>query len=209
MLCHIFWSQVEYKIICFILNCKARPSFKSAKLPGIFEGAEDNQENIKTIFGPIIDKIENFDINQLGNVIIRPPNAADKNTLSDNAPFVPGIENESEKIQELARTLEGCYDNDKKIFSIKCRNCQSLLKRFGWKGNVPSAENAVKNIHKTYGGDWEWLKNISGLTGLNGRHFCFDCMVSLSDTPPGIPHAQVIFPRYSDDDTVTKRSFTP
>ena len=48
-----------------------------------------------------------------------------------------------------------------------------------------------------------------GFTGPNGRHFRFDCMVSLRDTPPGIPHAQVIFPRYSDDDTVTKRSFTP
>ena len=94
-----------------------------------------------------------------------------KNTLSDNAPFVPEIENESEKIHELARTLEGCYDNDNKIFSIKCRNCQSLLKRFGWKGNIPSTKNAVKNIQKTYGGDWEWLENISGLTGHNGRHF--------------------------------------
>ena len=54
-------------ILCEFLNCKASHSFKSAKLLG----AKDNQENIKTIFGPIIAKIENFDVNQLGNVIIQ------------------------------------------------------------------------------------------------------------------------------------------
>ena len=130
-------------------------------------------------------------------------------THSDNAPFVPEIKNESEQIQELARTPEDCHNNDSKIFCITCRNCQSLIKCFVWTGNIPSTENAVKNIHKTYGGDWKGLKNIQGLTGPNGGHFCIDCMASLRDRPLGILHAQVMFLRYSDDDTVTKRSLIP
>ena len=71
-------ETLQQKIMCEFLNCKESHSSKSAKLLGIFEGAEDNQENIKTIFGSIIEKIENFDVSQLGNVITRLPDAADK-----------------------------------------------------------------------------------------------------------------------------------
>ena len=48
----------------------------------------------------------------------------------------------------------------------------------------------------TGGGDWEWVARCAGLTGPNGKHFCFHCKVLLSDTKSGKPHALHILPKY-------------
>ena len=56
--------------------------------------------------------------------------------------------------------------------------------------------NSPSNNSICYGGDLMWLSYILGLTGPNGKHFCNDCLVSLHDTPKGVPHSPVILPKY-------------
>ena len=47
------------------------------------------------------------------------------------------------------------------------------------------------------GGDWEYLSNVFGTSGPNGKHFCNHCYVTLGDMAKGKPHARHIFkPRY-------------
>ena len=48
----------------------------------------------------------------------------------------------------------------------------------------------------TVGGDWEGLSKLVGLSGPNGKFFCNHCLVTLSQTPKGIPHALDILPKY-------------
>ena len=48
----------------------------------------------------------------------------------------------------------------------------------------------------TYGGDWEWLARVLGLSGPNGKHFCNHCLVTLSDVSRGTPHSLHVFEKY-------------
>ena len=63
------------KILCEFLNCKASHSVKTARLLGIFEGAKDNQENNETIFGPVLEQIERFTIDDPGEIFIKLENS--------------------------------------------------------------------------------------------------------------------------------------
>ena len=33
----------------------------------------------------------------------------------------------------------------------------------------------------TFGGDWEWVARVVGLSGPSGRHFCFHCLGTRQD----------------------------
>ena len=55
----------------------------------------------------------------------------------------------------------------------------------------------VTALNNTLGGDSEAIARFLGLTGPNGTCFCDFCEVELKDVQKGIPHAPIIFPRYS------------
>ena len=63
-----------------------------------------------------------------------------------------------------------------------------------------SACNEGKSVFRlcqlTYGGDWEWLAKLLGLTGPNGKHYCLHCKTTLQDLEKGTPHALDILPKY-------------
>ena len=48
----------------------------------------------------------------------------------------------------------------------------------------------------TTGGDWEGNAKLIGLSGPNGKFFCNFCLVTLDQTPKGVPHALDILPKY-------------
>ena len=58
-----------------------------------------------------------------------------------------------------------------------------------------------------YGGDWEWLARLLGLTGPNGKQFCMHCLVTLSDIRKGVSHAPVTLQRYKEKDNREKHIF--
>ncbi|XP_070538620.1 uncharacterized protein [Ptychodera flava] len=59
----------------------------------------------------------------------------------------------------------------------------------------------------SWGGDWEWLARLLGVTGPNGRYFCLHCYCTLSDLCKGKPHAYHVLDKYKDlfPDTVPAR----
>ena len=52
----------------------------------------------------------------------------------------------------------------------------------------------------TWGGDWEWVAKVLGLTGPNGFHFCPHCLSTLNDLERGKPHALHVLEEYQDED---------
>ncbi|XP_070576880.1 uncharacterized protein [Ptychodera flava] len=48
----------------------------------------------------------------------------------------------------------------------------------------------------TFGGDWEWLARLLGLSGPNGKYFCPCCLSTLSQLSNGIPQGLHILPKY-------------
>ena len=52
-----------------------------------------------------------------------------------------------------------------------------------------------------------WLSYILGLTGPNGKHFCNDCLVSLLDTPKGVPHSPVLLAKYQNNTLTEGKDF--
>lgn len=69
--------------------------------------------------------------------------------------------------------------------------------------STPSGDPAMEQQHQyktckvRYGGDWNFLAALLGLTGPNGVYFCNYCLCKLDDVIKGTPHTPTPLPKYA------------
>ena len=84
--------------------------------------------------------------------------------------------------------------------SPNCRYCQCSSSSSEAKNSttleVPKMYTKCK---VTWGGDWEWIAKILGLSGPSGHPFCPHCLVTIPDVKKGKPHALHILEEFRDD----------
>ena len=190
------------KILLQFQNCEKTHSVKMSKLLGVFDGAKDSRECIVNAFGPLFSQLQKLS-DEIASLKLPCP------LILESSPQVllrktSDLETCAKNIRLIAKTYPHYYNTQNQAYNSNCRSCKHANKEA-----IGSEEhgNHFQSVKICYGGDWEWLARLLGLTGPNGKHFCMHCLVTLSDIQKGVPHAPVTFQRYKEKDNREKKIF--
>ncbi|XP_072046234.1 uncharacterized protein [Amphiura filiformis] len=175
------------KILLQVVNASNRHSIKSAKMLGMFEGGKDSRENIELAFKPIFDQIQelakdfHLDVNRPTQLQSPTPEPMSASEIQDH----------------MTNTLQP-LDTSNRTRSSDCQYCcqscpSSSEKSYAYNGAK------YKKLRVTFGGDWEWLARLLGLSGPNGRQFCLHCLCPRADLKKGSSYGMHELNNGSDD----------
>ena len=190
------------KILLQFQNCEKTHSSKTSKLLGVFDGARDSRLCIVNAFGPLFTELEK--LSDEISALELPCPAVLENTSQLQLTKTPDLTTCTRGIRQIAETYPHYYNAQNQGYNANCKSCKRANKEpLSINGQV----NHFKSVKICYGGDWDWLAKLLGLTGPNGKHFCMHCLVTLSDMQKGVPHAPVTFQRYKEKDLRGKKIF--
>ena len=190
------------KILLQFENCKRTHSVITSKLLGVFDGGRDSRKCIVDAFEPLFVELQK--LSDEISALKLPCPVVFENTSQLLLTKTSDLTTCTRGIRQIAKTYPHYYNAQNPAYSANCKSCQRANKE-----PISSSGhgNHFKSVKICYGGDWDWLAKLLGLTGPNGKHFCMHCLVTLSDVQKGVPHAPVTFQRYKEKDHQEKKIF--